>query len=272
MTTDEIMQVALDLAGFARIPEDSAIYVGGEGIRRVLFGIDVGPAELLLAKQLGFDCVIAHHPVNATPDGWKVYLRHVEFMVAAGVPEDAALASVADRIDGYQVRAHVWNYDHVPSVARLLAMPFLNVHAPLDEVGRRRMVEVVRQVQSENPRATVGEVAQALGRLPEIANAQTAVEVRLGSPDSVAGNVVVAHGALTNGGYDVASTCFANGVDTVVYIHIDYGELQRLRKEGRGNLIVTGHIASDSLGFTPFLEALRARGLEVTTFSGVIGP
>ncbi|MDR5683819.1 MAG: hypothetical protein QN163_07330 [Armatimonadota bacterium] len=272
MTTEEIMQVALDLAGFARIPEDSAIYVRGDRIRRVLFGIDVGPAELLLARQLGFDCVVAHHPVNATPDAWKVYLRHVEFMVAAGVPEDAALAAVADRVDAYRVRAHVWNYDHVPSVARLLGIPFLNVHAPLDEVGRRRMIEVVRHVQSEDPHATVGDLARALGRLPEITNAQTAVEVRLGSADSVAGNVVVAHGALTNGGYDVASTCFAHGVDTVVYIHIDYAELQRLRRDGRGNLIVTGHIASDSLGFTPFLQALRARGLEVTTFSGVIAP
>jgi hypothetical protein len=70
----------------------------------------------------------------------------------------------------------------------------------------------------------------------------------------------------------VAKACFAHGVDTVVYIHIDYGELQRLRGEGRGNLIVTGHLAGDSLGFTPFITQLRTRGLEVTTFSGVIEP
>jgi len=42
----------------------------------------------------------------------------------------------------------------------------------------------------------------------------------------------IGHGALTNGGYPVAKACFAHGVDTVVYIHIDYGELQRLRAEG----------------------------------------
>lgn len=61
-------------------------------------------------------------------------------------------------------------------------------------------------------------------------------------------------------------------MDTVVYIHIDYGELQRLRAEGRGNLIVTGHLAGDSLGFTPFIAELRKRGVEVTTFSGAIEP
>ncbi|HEU5298407.1 MAG TPA: hypothetical protein VFW08_02835, partial [bacterium] len=59
---------------------------------------------------------------------------------------------------------------------------------------------------------------------------------------------------------------------TVVYIHIEYGELQRLRAEGRGNLIMTGHLAGDALGFTPFLAELRRRGLEVATFSGVIEP
>ncbi len=43
------------------------------------------------------------------------------------------------------------------------------------------------------------------------------------------------------------------------------------REAGRGNLIVTGHVAGDSLGFAPFLQALRGRGLEVQTLSGVAG-
>jgi hypothetical protein len=102
--------------------------------------------------------------------------------------------------------------------------------------------------------------------------APTTVRLLLGDPERPVRNVVIGHGALTNGGYPVARTCFAHGVDAVVYIHIDYGELQRLRADGRGHLIVTGHLAGDSLGFTPFLQALRQRGLEVTTFSGVIEP
>lgn len=269
MTTDEIMQVALDLAGFARVPEDSAIYFPADGVQRALFGIDVGPAELLLAKQQGYDLAIAHHPVGATPEQWKLYLRHVEFMVAAGVPEDAALVAVADRIEGMKVRAQAANYDHVPSVARLLEMPFMNVHAPLDEIGRRRMRAAVDRALAGTG-ATVGDVAASLASLPEFGRALTRVEVLVGDPESPARNVVVAHGALTNGGEAVARTCFEHGVDTVVYIHIDPADLVRLRQIGRGNLIVTGHIASDSLGFGPFLAALRDRGLQVDTFSGVV--
>ncbi|HLA23912.1 MAG TPA: Nif3-like dinuclear metal center hexameric protein [bacterium] len=84
MTTDEIMALALEMAGFPAVPEDSGIFVEGRDIRRVLFGVDVGPAELQLARSLGMDLVIAHHPPSVARDGWKVYLRHVEFMTASG--------------------------------------------------------------------------------------------------------------------------------------------------------------------------------------------
>lgn len=265
------MSLALEMAGFGAVPEDSGVHVPGSGIRRVLFGVDVGAAELQLARQLGMDLVLAHHPPGVTPDEWKVYLRHVEFMTAAGVPEEAARAAVADRVEAYQLRGQIANFDHTPSVARLLEMPYMNIHAPLDEIGRRRMHDAVAPVLAR-PGATVEDVAAALGALPEMRAAPTQVQILHGRGSNPARRVVIAHGALTNGGYAVARACFEHGVDVVVYIHIDAGELQRLKADGRGNLIVTGHLAGDSVGFTPFLAALRARGLEVTTFSGVIEP
>ncbi len=269
MTTDEIMALAVKMAGFPGVPEDSAIFVGGRNIRKVLFGVDVGPAELMVAKELGMDLVIAHHPTGVYLDQWKVLLRHVEFMTAAGVPEDAALGAVAERIEATKLRGQISNFDQTPSVARLLGMPFMNIHAPLDELGRRRLIEAVNGVLSGgNARAV--DVVNALAALPEMAAAATTVQQVLGDPISPARKVVVAHGALTNGGYPVAKTCFDHGVDAVIYIHIDYGDLQRLRAEGRGNLIIVGHLAGDSLGFTPFIAELRRRGLQVTTFSGVI--
>jgi len=143
--------------------------------------VDVGAGELLAAKQLGFDLVIAHHP--------------------AGVPDDVARAAVADRIEATKLRGQIMNNDQTPSVARLLGLPFMNIHAPLDEVGRRRM------------RAQVDATS--------------------------------------------TSTTASSGASG---------------RKGGGNLIVTGHLAGDSLGFTPFIAALRTRGLEVTTFSGVIEP
>jgi len=37
VSTDEIMEMALELVGFESIPSDSAVYVEGKNIKRVLF-------------------------------------------------------------------------------------------------------------------------------------------------------------------------------------------------------------------------------------------
>ena len=84
------------------------------------------------------------------------------------------------------------------------------------------------------PRATVEDVVAALAALPEMRAAATRVLILHGSGANPARNVAIAHGALTNGGYAVARACFEHGVDTVVYIHIDGPDLQRLRADGRG--------------------------------------
>jgi len=76
--------------------------------------------------------------------------------------------------------------------------------------------------------------------------------------------VVVSHAAGTNGGYEVAKTYFKHGVGTLIYIHISSADLDRLIADGVGNLIVTGHIASDSVGINPFLKALEERRVSVT--------
>ncbi len=270
MNTTELMQIALDLVGFDAIPEDSAIYVTGEEIRRVLFGLDIGTGELLMAHQLGYDAVIAHHPVGTSPHSWRVFERHVDILVGAGVPEEAARAAVEPKLRSLRVDGQARNYEQVPMAARRLGMPFLNIHCPLDELGRRKMQAVVNELLSANPDATLDDVSGALASLPAAQRAATEVRVVLGDPTARAGSVVVAHGALTNGGYHVARAYYEYGVDTVVYIHVASGDLERLRADERGQLIVTGHVVGDAFGIEPYIVALRARGLEVDVLSQVL--
>lgn len=51
MNTSEIMNLAWEMAGLSEIPADSAILVLGEGIERILVGIDLEGPELLWAKR-----------------------------------------------------------------------------------------------------------------------------------------------------------------------------------------------------------------------------
>jgi putative NIF3 family GTP cyclohydrolase 1 type 2 len=272
LSTAEIMNLALDLVGFTSVPADSAIEVEGAGIRRALFGIDVGPAEMLLAARLGLDAVIAHHPSPAVQTYPAILDKHVDQMTSAGVPQDVARAAVTSIKEAAALSYHRGNYGQNASTARLLGLSYLNIHNPLDELGRRVMDRAVREALSQAGHAAqVKDVVGGLMSLPEFRTAPTRPLVALGDPLSPAGKVVVSHGAGTNGRAPVALAYYNHGIDTVVYIHLDYSDLSRLRAEApRGaNLVVAGHIVSDLVGINPFVRSLEERGLEIVRAGGL---
>ncbi len=271
MNTEDLMNLSLRLAGLSEVPEDSAIHISGDNLKKILLGIDAGAAELLLARNLGCDAVIAHHPPGGTAaiNFHEVFKRHIKQMTDAGVPVAEAERAVKKKLEDLEADAHARNYSHAVDVARMLKMPYMNIHTPLDEIGRRVMAEQInRKTQNDS---TVDDVVSALSELPEFENATTKIKARVGKPENPAGRVAVSHGAGTNGGYEVAKTYFRYGIGTVIYIHIGLGDLERLRADGMGNLIITGHIASDSVGINPFIKELRRNGIDVTTIGVISG-
>ncbi|HEV2527629.1 MAG TPA: hypothetical protein VGT61_04140 [Thermomicrobiales bacterium] len=275
--TTELAQIASDLVGMTEMPSDSAIYVEGTDFKRVMMGIDIAGAELLLGRQLGVDAVIAHHPAggDARLNFHRVLDVQTEFLVRAGVPADIAERTIAPKIVAAQATAQIANFDHAPSIARLLKMPFLNVHLPLDEYGRRVMdraiVDHLATVSGEGATPTVADVVAGLRKIPELRDARTDVTVPVGSADNPAGKVFVFHGAGTNGGASAARVMWDHGVDTVVYIHLAPAEADALRnmaQDGK-NVVVSGHISSDMIGINRYVADLEARGVEVIRMSGL---
>lgn len=273
LSTDDLMGLALDMAGMIAIPGDSAVYVPGATLRRVMMGVDVGTPELLLARQLGVDAAIAHHPAGGAAElGFaRVLTRGIELMVEAGVPADAARDVIQPLVARFLLRAQAANFDHAPSVARLLGMPFLNVHLPLDEVGRRIMIETIAtETAALNRDPLVEDVVAALRTIPEIREAPTRVMVPVGRLDRPAGRVVVYHGAGTNGGFPVARALFAAGAGTVVYIHLNPDDVDRIKAlDDAGSVVVAGHIAADLIGINRYVALLEGRGVEVVRMSGL---
>ena len=269
VTTEELMQIAVDLAGQTRWPADSKIHVPGTDIKKILFGIDMGVPELLVGQQLGVDCVLAHHPDASVTTFPEVFDLHTELMVRNGVPSEAAGDAVKKMKEAVAFARHSANYDHATSFARLLGIPYLNIHNPLDEIGRRIMQDAVDR--HTTPDSTVADVIAALNTVPEIRNAPTNVELRMGDMANKAGKVVVVHGAGTNGGSALARLYFDHGTDTVIYIHLSPAEAAKLRQEfptGK-NLIISGHIASDLAGINPYIDKLESMGLTVIRVSGL---
>lgn len=261
LDTQQIMTTALKLARFNSIPADSEIHVKGRKLRRMLVAIDVGVGELLLAKELNCDGVIAHHPAGgkAQLEGYKVFLRHIEQMRAAGVPAESAKEAVKTKYRVLDIQHHPENYDQVSSAAKKLGLPLLTIHSPCDEIGRRMIVQAIKSLDGD---ATVRQLVSRIGAFPEFRSAKTSIEVRLGSPNRKAGKVVISHACYTNGGYDVAKAYFQHGVGTLSYIHISEPDLTKLASDNFANLIVLGHIASDWLGINRLLAELEKNDIE----------
>ncbi|MFB6188111.1 MAG: hypothetical protein ABEI86_14775, partial [Halobacteriaceae archaeon] len=160
LTTEEIMEISLDMVGWESMPGDSTIYVSGNDIETALVGIDLESPEIQLAANRDYDLALAHHPAggDARLNFPAVLDKQIEFMKNHGVPEDQAKDAIANLRENSEYRGHSSNYRHDPSVAELLDQPYMNIHLAPDELGRRRFVDVVNELSES---ATVADLKEA---------------------------------------------------------------------------------------------------------------
>ncbi len=274
LTTEEILQVALDTAGLTENPADSGVLVAGENIKKVVFGVDMETAEILVARELGMDAVITHHPVGGEPrvNMYKVMENQIERMVAAGVPINKAQKALKNRMDEVDRGLHVTNYDRVTSAAKALKMPLVAIHSPADLIGESYLQDYLDKALQGNPKAKLKDVISALQELPEYQLTMSKPTIRVGGEGDFAGRVFVTMAGGTSGGEAVYQAYFEAGIGTLVVMHTPESVLKAVKKQNIGNIIVAGHMASDSVGINQVIKALEAKGLEVTRMSGVIDP
>lgn len=268
------MATANRLAGCDQTPSDSQVYLDGE-VRRVFVGIDVDVGELLLARALGADGVIAHHPIgsHARLGLATVIEGHKTQMRAAGIPAEVAHEMMLARQRPVAHGLHTTNYDRVVDAARQLEMPMMNIHLAADLIGRQFFIDFVGRVVDAGT-TSVGGLLGELKTIPEMEASLVQPELWLGEAQNPVGRWVVQMAAGTNGGALVYRTYYEHGIDTILAMHIDERDLRELEQLQRptANLVITGHIPSDSIGMNRVIDALEKQGIEVIAGSGVIRP
>ena len=277
MTVKEMYQIVLDLVGLDFMPEDSGIvYDNGKEVKKVLAGIDMDSAMLMIAKQCGFDCVAQHHPAGIIgPAGIEHDLfgrDHMKKLMECGVPineaQKLAYASRQRRTQGMHSR----NRTMMRDAAKLLDISDVAFHTPADMLAERYTQERMDKLSAENPRCTVGDVIDELLKIREYAECLEGQkpEVWVGSKDSFAGKIYVEMYGVGAPSIDEYIACSNAGVGTFVTMHATPEVIEGLRKHNKSNLIVAGHMASDSLGFNQILDAWEAKGLEIVRISGIV--
>ena len=262
------------LAGCDQTPTDSQVYLDGD-VNRVFVGIDVDVGELLLARSLGADGVIAHHPVGSQARLGlpAVVERHESQMRAEGVPAEIAHEKMRERRRPVAHALHTTNYDRVVDAARQLALPVMNIHLAADLIGRQYFIDLVGRAV-EGGATAVGDLIDELRTIPEMKASLVQPELWLGEAQNPVGRWLVQMAAGTNGGAPVYRTYYEHGIDTILAMHIDERDLRELEQlqRPRANLVITGHMPSDSIGMNRVIDALEAKGVEVIAGSGVIRP
>lgn len=244
-------------------------------VRGMLAGIDMEVGEVLLADRMRsngepVDLILSHHPEGqgyARLDlvmGMQADLWHRQ-----GVGLGAADALIAPR--AAEVRRKIMPANHYRAVAaaEILGIAMMSCHTPADNCVA---AFVQAHLDRESP-GTLDGLVKALRAIPEYADAARkgyGPVLIQGSGDARPGKVVVDMTGGTEGPEEALARLSSAGVDTLVGMH--YSEEHRKRAEElKLNLVIAGHVSSDTIGMNLVIDAVQAAGdVAVTCTSGMI--
>ena len=270
MTTQDLMDIALKTAGLKEMPADCGIIVEGKNIKKVLMGVDMDTAELLLAKQLGYDCVVSHHPRNSNIDMLDLLDTHIRNLEVLGVPKNKGQKLLEERKIELNYNRHVANTRRSESAAKLLNIPYISLHTPADIISQSIVQKFLDKKFLTKPDTKVQEIVEALEGIKEYKNSARKPVIRVGSKESYAGKIYVLMAGLTGPGPKILKEYFEAGVGTLLLMHIPEKDAKELKEQNIGNVIVAGHMSSDSLGLNKIAQEWAKKGVETTMMSGVV--
>lgn len=255
---------------------DSGIHFGdlNREVKTVLVGIDIDSAEVLLANELikqgkRIDLIIAHHPVGKSlANLYDVMDMQVDILEKEGVPGNIAEKIMEERIS--QVSRNLAPINHFQPVdaAKLLDIPLINIHTPADN----SVFQFVENKIKERKPETVGEILLLLKEIPEYKEAVklgSGPTIFSGSEKSRVGKITLGMTGGTGGSEKIYEKLGQYGIGTVVDMHIGEKHREEATKHYL-NVIIAGHIASDSIGLNIVMDELERKGIEIIPCSGFI--
>lgn len=242
-------------------------------ISRILVGIDVEVGEVLLADALRsrgtvVDLLFAHHPEGrALARLEEVMGLQADIWHGFGVSLAYGDAVLSDRMSEIMRALHPLNNERTIDAARLLDFPLMCCHTPADN-------NVNRFVQSRcddlGGDATVDDLLEMLKEIPEYRQATlqgTGPVLFEGEGGRRTGKIMVDMTGGTSGPVESIEKLAQAGVGTIVGMHM--GEDHRKKaKDVHMNVVIAGHMCSDSLGMNLVIDQYERQGVEVIACSG----
>jgi putative NIF3 family GTP cyclohydrolase 1 type 2 len=253
---------------------DTAILYGQPDteIKRILVGIDIEVGELLLAniirRESGLDLVLAHHPEGrAWAALYEVMQLQVDLLTRAGLNRKISEELLAER--KREVERKLLPNNHMRSVdtARLLNIPFMCAHTPADNHAAFFIERLMREKKPQK----VGDIIDILLDLPEYKYAREQLagpRVILGNPNRPVGKIFVEMTGGTEGPKEAFDKLYKAGVRTLVSMHLSEEHFRKVR-DANLNVVIAGHISSDTLGLNLLLDRIvKKEKISIVSCSG----
>lgn len=256
---------------------DTRLLVGSPQtkVQKIAAGIDVNSAEFLLIQELNrkgakINLAFAHHPEGLALARLDSVLRVQEDLYAElGVPVNVIENLIDREVPRVQQALHPINHQQHLDFARLLKIPFMCCHTPADNLAYQFIKALIAR---EKPR-TLNDVLELLMAEPEYQiSAKNGVPplIFAGQGKSRVGKIsVTGFTGGTSGSSKIYESLRHVGVGTEIAMHVKPDSLKEAKKH-HINIIIAGHIASDSLGMNLVLDELEKQGLEIVPFGGLI--
>jgi len=242
-------------------------------IKRILIGIDINIGDLLLAKELSrgdkeIDLVMSHHPEGVAWAGLSDVMHlQTDLLKNVGIEEKIAENLMKSRINDVARRGHSSNHDRVVDAAKLLKIPFMSCHTPADN----HVAKYLQEIMDKNKPKTLSRIIDLLLKEPEYreaAHKKVGPKIFHGKEKDPAGRAFVDMTGGTSGSKEVFSRFSQLGIKTLIGMHVSDAHFGKIKAEYL-NIIIAGHIASDSLGMNLLLDKLlKEEDIEILECSG----
>jgi putative NIF3 family GTP cyclohydrolase 1 type 2 len=244
-------------------------------IKTIMLGIDMEAGELLLAdrlkeKGMNIDLVMAHHPEGRALAGfYRVMNMQADILKKLGIAYEVGKDMLDERISEVARTVSAVNHMRSVDIARLLDIPYMCVHTPADN----HVADYLQKFLDRRRPKTLKDVIVILEAIPEYnaaAKKNAGPFIMIGKEKDKAGKIVVDMTGGTEGSQRVFPRLSQAGVNTIVGMHFSERHFKSAQKE-HINIIIAGHISSDTLGLNLLLDELcKKSDFEIISCSGFI--
>jgi len=241
-------------------------------IKKVLVGIDIEPAEILLAKELGgIDLVIGHHPIGkALANLSDVMQLQCDVLNYYGIPINVAEGLMKERIGEVARGVNAINHQRTVDTARILGINLMCAHSTADNLAAKFLKD---KIEKEDGLTRLEDLIDFLKGIPEYQEAAkigVGPKIFVGDPERRCGRIAITEiTGGTEGSPKIYEKMAIAGIGTIIGMHVSE-EHKKEAEASNLNVVIAGHISSDSIGMNLFLDELEKKGIEIVPCSGLI--